>query len=159
MYCGDLPASLVDGQTSWVYPSIPVKPLYISCYVTDNKLVLLYLSLCLLPQWWPQPGCTLCTVHCTSVHCASVHSHVGIHITALSFAFVSNVFVSILQCALRWLQLSKRFLLTISLWNLQTFTLFSLLEVGCSYHSTQFWTRLFLLLIFFVYCCLLSAWK
>ncbi len=37
MYCGDLPASLVDGQTSWVYPSIPVQPLYLSCYVTNNK--------------------------------------------------------------------------------------------------------------------------
>ncbi len=33
---------------------------------------------------------------------------------------------------------------------------FFLLEVGRSYHSTQFWTCLFLLLIFFVYCCQLS---
>jgi hypothetical protein len=51
-----------------------VQSLYISCYVLSNKLVLLYLLLCLLPQWWPWSGCTLCIVHCTSVHC---HSHVS----------------------------------------------------------------------------------
>jgi hypothetical protein len=38
-YCGDLPTPLVDGQTSWVYSSIPVQSLYISFYVIDNKLV------------------------------------------------------------------------------------------------------------------------
>jgi hypothetical protein len=38
--------------------------------------VLSYLLLCLLLQWWPRSGCTLCTVHCTSVHS---HSHVGIY--------------------------------------------------------------------------------
>ncbi len=27
--------------------------------------MLSYLLLRLLPQWWPQSGCTLCTVHCT----------------------------------------------------------------------------------------------
>jgi hypothetical protein len=48
--CGDLPTPLVNGQTSWVYPSIPVQSLYISCYVTVNKLVLSYLLLRLLPQ-------------------------------------------------------------------------------------------------------------
>jgi hypothetical protein len=37
-----------------------------------------------------------------------------------------------------WLQLSRRFLPTILLRNLQTFVLFFLLEVGRSYHSTQF---------------------
>jgi hypothetical protein len=39
-----------DGQTSWVYSSNPVLHLYISCYVTVNKLVLSYLLLCLLPH-------------------------------------------------------------------------------------------------------------
>jgi hypothetical protein len=33
--CGDLPTPLVDSQTSWVYPSIPVQSLYISCIVTS----------------------------------------------------------------------------------------------------------------------------
>jgi hypothetical protein len=55
--CGELPTPLVGGQTSRVYPSISVQYLYISCYVTANKLVLLYLLLRLLPQWWPRPGC------------------------------------------------------------------------------------------------------
>ncbi len=32
--------------------------------------------MCLLPQWWPWSGCTLCIVHCTFVHS---HSHVGSH--------------------------------------------------------------------------------
>ncbi len=48
--CGDLPTPLIDGQTSWVYPSTLVQSLYISCYVYSNKLVLSYLSLRLLPQ-------------------------------------------------------------------------------------------------------------
>jgi hypothetical protein len=39
-----------DNQTSRVYSNNPVLHLYISCYVTVNKLVLLYLSLHLLPQ-------------------------------------------------------------------------------------------------------------
>ncbi len=34
----------------WVYSTNPVLHLYISCYVTVNKPVLSYLSLCLLPQ-------------------------------------------------------------------------------------------------------------
>ncbi len=87
----------------------------------------------------PGPGCTLCTVHCTSVH-----SHVDIYKRwSLSFAFVSDVFVPILQCALHWQQLSKRFCLRYRLEIYKLFVLFFLLEVGRSYHSTQFWTRLF----------------
>jgi hypothetical protein len=39
--CGDLPTPLVDGQTSWVYPSIPIQSLYVSGYITVNKLLLL----------------------------------------------------------------------------------------------------------------------
>ncbi len=50
-YCGDLPTPLVDDQTSWVYSSNPVQFLYISCYVTANKLVLSYLLLRFLPQY------------------------------------------------------------------------------------------------------------
>ncbi len=42
--------TLGDGQTSWVYSTNPVLHLYISCYVTVNKLVLSYLSLCLFLQ-------------------------------------------------------------------------------------------------------------
>ncbi len=60
-----------DGQTSRVYSNNPLLHLYISCYVTVNKPVLLYLLLHLLLQWWPQSVCTLCTVHCTSVHSPS----------------------------------------------------------------------------------------
>jgi hypothetical protein len=43
-----------DGQTSWVYSTIPVLHLYISCYVpTVNKPVLSYLLLCLLLHYHP----------------------------------------------------------------------------------------------------------
>ncbi len=51
IYCGELPTPLVDGQTSRVYCITLVQYLYISCYVFSNKLVLSYLSLCLLLQW------------------------------------------------------------------------------------------------------------
>jgi hypothetical protein len=54
MSCGHLPTPLVEGQTSRVYSSNPVQYLSISCYVTVNKQGLQYLSLRLLPQWWPQ---------------------------------------------------------------------------------------------------------
>jgi hypothetical protein len=60
---------------------------------------------------------------------------------ALSFVFVSDSFRSILQCTLHWLQLSKRFLLKFHV-EIYNFSFF-LLEVGRSYHSTQFWTHLF----------------
>jgi hypothetical protein len=43
-------------QTICVYPNIPAQSLYRSCYVTADKLVLSYLSLRLVPQWWPWPG-------------------------------------------------------------------------------------------------------
>ncbi len=43
-----------DRLTSWVYSTTFVQYLYISCYLSDNKPVLLYLLLRLLPQWWPQ---------------------------------------------------------------------------------------------------------
>ncbi len=108
-----------EGQTSRVYSSNPVLHLYISCYVTVNKPVLSNLSLRLLPQWWPRSGCTLCTVHCTSVHsltCRQPHA-----LVALSPAFLSDIFVQLLRCTLNWLQLNKRFLLSISLRNQQTF--------------------------------------
>ncbi len=49
--CGDLVTLLADGQTSRAYCFTLVQLLYISCYASLNKLVLSYLSLCLLPQW------------------------------------------------------------------------------------------------------------
>ncbi len=67
-----------DRLTSWVYSTTFLQYLYISCYLSDNKPVLSYLLLGLLPQWWPRSGCTLCIVHCTIVHSPS-HSHVGSH--------------------------------------------------------------------------------
>ncbi len=63
---------------------------------SNRNLVLSYLLLRLLPQWWPWPCCTLCTVHCTSIRSLSPH----------------------------WLRLSKCFSLTISLRNLQLFVCF-----------------------------------
>jgi hypothetical protein len=40
----------VDRLTSWVYSTTFVQYLYISCYLSENKSVLLYLLLRLLPQ-------------------------------------------------------------------------------------------------------------
>ncbi len=76
-HCGHLPTPLatvrpVGCTPITLYCTCTVQ--CIGCYVTVNKPVLSYLSLRLLPQWWPRTGCTLCTVHCTSVHS---HSHVG----------------------------------------------------------------------------------
>jgi hypothetical protein len=42
-----------DRLTSWVYFTTFVQYLYISCYLSDNKPVLSYLLLRLLPQWSP----------------------------------------------------------------------------------------------------------
>ncbi len=43
-----------DCQTSLVYSSQPVQYLYINQLLSINKLVLSYLLLRLLPQWWPR---------------------------------------------------------------------------------------------------------
>ncbi len=59
-------------------------------------------------------------LYCTLYLCTLTSQHVQV-LVALSFAFVSNVFVSFLQCALHWLQLSRCFSLTTSLRNLPTF--------------------------------------
>ncbi len=40
-----------DCPASWMYSTTCVQYLYISCYLSDNKPVLLYLLLCLLPQY------------------------------------------------------------------------------------------------------------
>jgi hypothetical protein len=40
-----------DCLTSWVYSTTCVQCLYISCYLSDNKPVLSYLLLCLLPHF------------------------------------------------------------------------------------------------------------
>jgi hypothetical protein len=51
VFCGELATSLLTVKPVGVYSTTLVQYLYISCYVTVNKLVLSYLSLCLLPQW------------------------------------------------------------------------------------------------------------
>jgi hypothetical protein len=62
-----------DCLTSWVYSTTCCTvPVYKLLFIRQNKPVLSYLSLCLLPQLWPWSGCTLCIVHCTFVHS---HSH------------------------------------------------------------------------------------
>ncbi len=54
-----------DRLTSWVYSTTFVQCLFRTCYLSENKPVLSYLLLRLLPQWWSRSGCTLCIVHCT----------------------------------------------------------------------------------------------
>ncbi len=41
-----------DRLTSWVYSTTCIQYLYVSCYLSDNKLVLSYLLLCLLPHYY-----------------------------------------------------------------------------------------------------------
>ncbi len=104
-----------------MYSTTLVKYLYISCYVTVNKLVLSYLYT--VPLYTP------------------THTHTSAATSAgrSLFSLRKWSFHSTKQCTLHWLQLRKRFLLQIPLRNPQIF--FSLLEVSRSYHSTQFWTR------------------
>ncbi len=59
-------------------------------------------------------------LNCTLYLCTLTHWQLQA-LVALSFAFVSEVFIPILQCALHWLQLNKRFSLTIPLRNPQIF--------------------------------------
>jgi hypothetical protein len=49
--CGELATSLLTVKPVGEYSTTLVQYLYISCYVTVNKPVLLYLLLRLLPQW------------------------------------------------------------------------------------------------------------
>jgi hypothetical protein len=127
-YCGDLPTPLVDGHTSWVYYS---------------NLYYMYLSI------------NQC---CRTSCCASFHSGDPdqivpfvlytvppyFHTHTLASTGAVTFFASILQCTLHWLQLCKRFFRTwFRLKIYKLFVLFFLLEVGRSYHSTQFWTHSF----------------
>ncbi len=93
-----------DGQTSPAYSSQYVQCLYINHLLFVNKPVLLYLLLHLLPQWWPQWGCTLCIVHSPS--------HLPYMLAAISasrplFRLHKWFCFEILQCALHQLQLSQ----------------------------------------------------
>jgi hypothetical protein len=40
LFCGDRYTPLVNSQTSCMYPGTLVESLYISCYVSNNKLML-----------------------------------------------------------------------------------------------------------------------
>jgi hypothetical protein len=51
MYCGELATPLLTVKPVGVYSTTFVQYLYISCYLSDNKPVLSYLSSCLLPQY------------------------------------------------------------------------------------------------------------
>jgi hypothetical protein len=81
-----------DRLTSWVYSTNCVQYLYVSCYLSDNKRVLSYLLLCLLPQWSPRSGCTLYFCTLTPRQPSAP--------VALSSAFVSDFLFQVLQCAL-----------------------------------------------------------
>jgi hypothetical protein len=88
--CGDLVTLLADGQTSRAYCFTLVQLLYISCYASLNKLVLSYLSLCLLPQWWPRSGCTFC--HRWALSPISVISYIGLSL--ISERLISDCLIS-----------------------------------------------------------------
>ncbi len=50
-YCGELATPLLTVKPVGEYSTTFVQYLYISCYLSDNKPVLSYLSSRLLPQW------------------------------------------------------------------------------------------------------------
>jgi hypothetical protein len=100
--------------------------LYISWYVTVNKPVLSYLhTYCCAFFHSGDPDQVVPFVLYTAplytlLTCRQLHE-----LVALSSAFVSDTFVQLLWCTLHWLQLNKRFSLSISLRNPQTFHLSS----------------------------------
>jgi hypothetical protein len=90
-----------------------------------------------------------CTLYFCTLTCWQLAAQVP-----LSFAFVSDIFVPFLQCALHWLQLSKRFLLRFRL-EVYSFSFFCW-ELAVATTALNFEHICFLLRIFFVYYCLLS---
>jgi hypothetical protein len=108
-----------DGQTrtSRVYSNNPVLHLYISCNVTVNKLVLSYLAF--FHSGDPDQVVPF-VLYTAPLYTHTTHQQLHV-LVALSSTFVSDTFVQLLRCTLHWLQLNKRFSLSISLKNQQTF--------------------------------------
>ncbi len=124
--------------------STPVHSLYINAYVFWNKPVLPYLLLRLLPQWWPQSGCTLCTAHCSYVRS---HSHVGSYQSkSLS---LSPTYVIFLVHFTVYTSLALTCKALIARFRFEVYKFFLFFFVGswqyCSYHSSQFLIHSFLL--------------
>ncbi len=95
--------------------TVPVYKLLCTCQETSAVVPIVAPSSTVVTQ----SGCTLCTVHCASVHTLTrrqLHA-----LVALSPAFIGDIFVQLLLCALHWLQLTKCFSLSLSLRNQQTF--------------------------------------
>ncbi len=97
----------------------------------------------------------LYSLYCTHYFCTLSLTRLQLTTqVALSFAVISDFFHFMLQCTLHWLQLLKRFSLRFCF---EVYKLsFLLLEVGCSYHSTQFQTQFcFCVARFFFVCTVL----
>jgi hypothetical protein len=97
----------------------PVLHLYISCYVTVNKLCSAVVPI-VAPSSTVVTPIRLYPLYCTLYLCTLTRQQLHV-LVALSSAFVSDISIQILQCALYWLQLNKCFLRLISLRNQQTF--------------------------------------
>ncbi len=109
--CGELATPLVTVEpVGSPPPPLYSACMYISCYLSDNKPVLSYLLLRLLPQWlYP----LYCTLYCCTL---TTHTYTSAAIGAnhsLSSALVSDISFCNLQCTFHWLQLSQHFLLAI----------------------------------------------
>jgi hypothetical protein len=110
-----------DRLTIWVYSTTFVQYLYISCYLSENKPVLSYLLMCLLPQWWPWSGCTLSWWTVLLYTHPHTHTSAAISASRSLFRLRKWFYFQILQCTLHRLQLSQHFSLAISLRNHQLF--------------------------------------
>jgi hypothetical protein len=109
LVCGELATPLGDRLTSWVYSTTFVQYLYISCYLSENKPVLSYLLLHLLPRWWPRSGCTLCIVTVLSYTHPHTHTLAAISASRSLFCLRKWFCFQILQCKLHRLQLLQHF--------------------------------------------------
>ncbi len=128
---GHLPTSLLTVLPVGMYSTTLVQYLYISGYLPDNKPVLSYLLLCLLPQWWPNQVVPF------ALYTVLLYTHTHTHTLAIisasrSFSRLCKWFLfQVLQCTLHWLHLSQHYLLTILFRNQQFFSKFIfLLEVS-----------------------------
>jgi hypothetical protein len=99
--CGEL--SLGDSQTSLAYSSQSVKCLYINHLLSVNNLVLSYITSTVVTPIRSYP------LYCTPHYCTltlTLTRRQPSALVALSFTFISDFVLKILQCILHRLQLS-----------------------------------------------------
>jgi hypothetical protein len=146
-----------DRLTSWVYSTTCVQYLYTSCYISDNKPVLSYLLLCLLPQWWPQSGDRLYPLHCT-LYCCTITRQQPSALVTLPSAFVSDFcfkFCSVHSIGYNFHStFCSQFCLEINSFFPNSFFCWKWAK---SYHNARLWTHYSLLLVYPLSTCTVST--